>query len=132
MHIGELLVIHKRPTPIMPAVLSVRSAVARLVELDHKAAMVIRADGTFSGVVCEASLIAAISQHRRAAFDQPVGEVALDRHVAYCSVDDTLNNALRRLSEQGRSFLVVTRRMRPIDLVFRDELTEWWERRCGA
>jgi hypothetical protein len=45
------------------------------------------------------------------------------------SVHDTLSSALWRLSEQGQSFLVVTIRMRPRDLVFRDELAEWWVRR---
>lgn len=91
--------------------------------------MVVRADDTFCGVVCQASLIAAIARHRQAAFDQAVGDTAIDRDVAYCSVHDTLSSALWRLSEQGESFLVVTSRMRPMDLVFRDELAEWWVRR---
>lgn len=129
MHIGELLLLRRGPTPMMPALLSVRSAASRLLELDRKAAMVVREDGTFCGVVCEASLIAAIARHGQAAFDQAVGETATDRDVAFCSVHDTLSTALWRLSEQGQSFLVVTSRMRPRDLVFRDELAEWWVRR---
>ena len=129
MRIGELLLLRKGPTPIMPALFSVRSAVSRLMELDCKAAMVVRTDGTFCGVVCEASLIAAIARHPQAAFEQPVGDTATDRDVAYCSVHDTLSSAIWRLSEQGQSFLVVTSRMRPMDLVFRDELAEWWVRR---
>lgn len=129
MHVGELLLLRKWPTPIVPALLSVRSAVSRLMELEREAAMVVRADGTFCGVVCEASLIAAIARHHQAAFDQAVGDTATDRDVAYCSVHDTLSSALWRLSEQGQSFLVVTSRMRPMDLVFRDELAGWWVRR---
>lgn len=129
MRIGELLLIRKEPPPTMSALLSVRSAVLRLTELDRKAAMVFRADGTFCGVVCEASLIAAIARHPQAAFEEAVGGTATDRDVAYCSVHDTLRSALWRLSEKGQSFLVVTSRMRPMDLVFRDELAEWWARR---
>lgn len=126
IHIGALLVLRRRATPTVLASLSVRSAILSLMELDRKAAMVVRADDTFCGVVCEASLIAAIAQHSDAAFDQAISDVASDRDVAYCSVRESLSNALRRLSEEGRSFLVVTSRMRPIDLVFRDELAEWW------
>lgn len=129
MRIGELLLLRKWPTPIMPALLSVRSAVSRLVELDRKAAMVVQSDGTFCGVVCEASLIAAIARNPQAAFEQAVGDTATDRDLAYCSVHDTLRSAFWRLSEQGQSFLVVTSRMRPMDLVFRDELAELWVRR---
>lgn len=125
VHIGALLALRKVSTPTMLASLSVRCAALRLTELDRKAAMVVRADDTFCGVVCEASLIAAIARHHDAAFDQAIGDVASDRDVAYCSVRDSLSNALRRLSEEGRSFLVVTSRMRPIELVFRDELAEW-------
>ena len=132
MHVGALLAARRMPTPTMPASLSVRSAVSRLVELDRKAVMVVRADGTFCGVVCESTLIAAIVEHPEAAFDQAIGDVASDRDVAYCTVRETLSNALRRLSAEERSFLVVTSHMRPIGLVFRDELAEWWVRyRCG-
>ena len=132
MHMGALLALRKMPMPTMPASFSVRSAVSRLVQLDRKAVMVVRADGTFCGVVCESSLIAAIAQHREAAFDRAIGDVASDRDVAYCTVRDTLSNALRRLSEEERSFLIVTSHMRPIGLVFRDELAEWWVRyRCA-
>lgn len=132
MQIGALLALRKMPSPTMPASRSVRSAVSRLVQSDRKAVMVVRADGTFCGVVCESSLIAAIAQHREAAFDQAIGDVASDLDVAYCTVRDTLSNALRRLSKEERSFLVVTSHMRPIGLVFRDELAEWWVRyRCA-
>lgn len=132
MHMGALLALRKMSTPTMPASLSVRSAVSRLVESDRKAVIVVRADSTFCGVVCETSLIAAIAQHREAAFDRAVGDVASDGDLAYCTVGNTLSDALRRLSEEERSFLVVTSHMRPIGLVFRDELAEWWVRyRCA-
>lgn len=125
MHIGALLGLHKVTPRTVPASLSVRSAIFSLMELDRKAVMVVRADGTFCGVVCESSLISAIAQHREAAFDRAIGDVATDRDVAYCTVRDTLSKVLRRFSEEERSFLVVTSRMRPINLVFRDELAEW-------
>ncbi|WP_407165973.1 hypothetical protein [Bradyrhizobium sp. ORS 111] len=132
VRVGELLLIRREPPATMSALLSVRSALFRLMDLDRKAAMVFRADGTFCGVVCEASLIAAIARHPEAVFEQAVGDTATDRDVVYCSVHDSLRSALWRLSEQGQSFLVVTSRMRPIDLVFRDELAEWWAGRRGG
>ena len=124
MHIGALLALRKVPTPTLPASLSVRSAALRLTELDRNAAMVMRADDIFCGVVCQASLVAAIARYGEAAFDQTIGDVALDRDMTYCSIHDTLSNVLRRLSEEGQSFVGVTSRHRLIDLVFRDELAD--------
>lgn len=64
---------------MMPALLSARSAVSSgLMELDRKATIVVRVDGTFCGVVCEASFIAAIARQRQAAFDQAVRDTATD------------------------------------------------------
>lgn len=128
MHIGALLALRKVPTPTILANLSVRSAALRLTELDRNAAVTMRADGTFCGVVCQASLVAAIARYGEAAFDQTIGDIALDRNMTYCSIHDTLRNVLWRMSDEGQSFIGVANRLRPIDLVFRDELADWWLR----